>query len=740
MKSNSQTRLLWIFLLAIVVCISFTSCDETDDFQIPDKDNAPEALLKELVQNPGFEEPNFPIPKGWNQDMAKTGNKGTISQDQTRAHSGSASLKLQPNRHNDEKYPLAVAQMLPARAYRGRKVEISGHFISEGDATGAFGILSIVKGRPLNLKVVTHPSRSKGWVHYSQVYDVPDDSSVQLVFTCFVGGNSGAAWIDDVSVMPYVKPPSKERVKSLPDTLKASVEIDAATVIRQIPRTLYGTNVEWIWNANMMWQEKQKKPHPEIVRLTQDLGVTLIRYPGGHFADFYHWKDGIGPYKKRPEVQHEPGKKDRTRINFGTDEALDFAKKVNAELLITVNAGTGNALQAAQWVRYLKGKPQHVNFWEVGNELYIKDNSHISKATTVDPTRYAQLYRKFAQAMRAVDPSIKIGAIGGANQGRYSIVNYPDWNRIVLQQAGDHIDFLAIHNAYAPLVGHDQHKDLRVVYQAMLAAPQLIARNLKNVSKQIEKYAPDRAAQIGIAVTEWGPAFMFEPNNRYVDHVKTLGSALYAASVLKVFIESPRTQIANFFLLNDMSVLGWIGSRNGKFPPNPDWAATARYYAFQLYTQHFGDQLVSSRTTSPTYDSQAIGLIDAVRDVPYIDIVSSLSTDGRTLYIMAVNKHFNSAIETSIALRGFNPKIRGNAWTLTGTAIDAHTGTTPLQIPGFGWARQATDKHNSRFDKGGTDEIKLSSSSVENVGLQFTYRFPPHSVTSLILTLNAGDK
>ena len=75
----------------------------------------------------------------------------------------------------------------------------------------------------------------------------------------------------------------------------------------------------------------------------------------------------------------------------------------------------------------------------------------------------------------------------------------------------------------------------------MLAAPVLIAANLAAVSKQIEECVPGDAAKIRIAVTEWGPAFAFDPHSRYADHCKTLGSAMFAASTLKAFIESPRT-------------------------------------------------------------------------------------------------------------------------------------------------------------------------------------------------------
>ena len=75
--------------------------------------------------------------------------------------------------------------------------------------------------------------------------------------------------------------------------------------------------------------------------------MTVIRYPGGMFSDFYHWKDGIGPLDKRQLVKHEPGKDDKSRPFFGTEEVLKFAKDVGAEVWITTNAGTGPQLKPA---------------------------------------------------------------------------------------------------------------------------------------------------------------------------------------------------------------------------------------------------------------------------------------------------------------------------------------------------------------------------------------------------------
>lgn len=726
------------------------------------------ASSKEITQNGNFDAGGDSVPQGWFRDDKKTGKKGSVSLDQSRSHSAPASLRLQPNKKNDGGQPLAIAQIISASAYRGRKLRFSGYMLAEGGTMAAIGMLSVVRGKIANLVTLSQSPGGTEFTRQEGVYDVPDDASVQLILTCYVAGQSGSAWFDDVSITPYTEESSdtrgnarpvarrdatprtrpnnanagnSSRSENTPDNegaLKASVRVDAGEVVRKIPRTLYGTNVEWIWNGNGMWMENERRAHPEVARLTRDLGVSLIRYPGGLFSDFYHWKDGVGAVGKRRQVKHEAGKDDRSRPNFGTDEALDFARGANAELMITVNAGTGTAQEAADWVRHVNGDSQQVRYWEVGNELYINDGSPTSRSITVTPAAYAARLREFAQAMRAADSSIKVGAIGGENQGRYAFVNYPDWNRTVLEKAGDQIDFLAIHNAYAPGVFNGDGQDLRTVYRAMLAAPVLIKRNLETVDKQIARYAPERASRIKIAVTEWGPLFQFDPRSAYVDHVKTLGSALFAASTLKAFIESPRTEIANFFLLNDMSVLGWIGSKNGEFPPRPDWTPTARYHAFQLFTRHFGEQLVRSDADAPSFDSEAVGIIDAVKDVPYLDIVSSLSADGDRLYVMAINKHFDSSIETTIQLQDFEPGARATAWTLTGTGIDAHTGTTPLRVPGIGWAKQVEDKQDRRFSKGGANEITLTSSEVSQVARQFKYNFPPHSVTSLVLTRRAG--
>ena len=473
--------------------------------------------------------------------------------------------------------------------------------------------------------------------------------------------------------------PKEEKAPALP--FDVTISVDPGTVLREIPRELFGTNVEWRWNGNLLWVEKEKQADPRMVGLTRDLGVSMIRFPGGIYSDLYHWKQAIGPYHLRPELLHEPGKEERSRPLFGTDEALQFARDTGSELLITVNAGTGTAEEAAEWVRYVNRDGLRVRYWEVGNELYIRDGSPVSNATTMPPQQYAAKFLEFARAMRAADPRIRIGAITGLNQGRYALVGYPEWNSILLKTASAEIDFLSIHNAYAPLL-RDDDADVRAVYRAMYAAPLLTAGNLRAIADQVRTLAPGRAAHIRLAVTEWGPFFQTDFGNRFVDHNKTLGSALFVGSMMKTLIESPETDLAAFWLLNDVSVLGWIGSRNDDFPPAPEWFPTARYHALQMFTKHFGTRLVPSKVASPTFSTEAVGMIDAVASVPLVDAVASLDASGDRLFVIVINKDFDRPAKARIETSAF-VSVAGQSWTLSGKTIDSHTGTRVIRVPGL---------------------------------------------------------
>ena len=103
---------------------------------------------------------------------------------------------------------------------------------------------------------------------------------------------------------------------------------------------------------------------------------------------------------------------------------------------------------------------------------------------------------------------------------------------------------------------------------------------------------------------------------------------------------------------------------------------------------------------------------------------------------MVINKHFDKSITAEIDITGFKPNSNGNAFVLTGTGIDANTGTALFKAPGMKWARQAQDKKNPRFEKGSPNEITLKKYPISTAGVTFEHSFSRHSVTAIVLEAN----
>lgn len=675
-----------------------------------------------LVQNPGFQANTNTPPANWFVD-ADGSRKGRISLAANAGADGSTAVLLEPNSLNTGgDRPLAVAQVIPAANLGGRTLRFAAQARTDGGAVAA-ALLLAVKDGAVQGSAVLRQSGTGPIKLMETTFTVASGSDSLMLILC-AEGTTGRVWYDDV----YVGSPVEVSAVAPAGALKASITIDSRTEIRDIPRSLYGSNVEWILNANGIWDEKTKDFDPDLVRLTREWNLGVLRFPGGVFSDFYRWQEGIGPLDKRPESLHYV-EGPRSRQNFGTDEMIRFAQAVGSELLFTVNAGTGTAQDAADWVRYVKdrglrpGSPGRVSFWEVGNELYIRDDHPSSRTITIPPDVYARRYLDFAKAMKQADASIRIGAIAGLNQGPYALVGYSNWLEILLAKAGSDIDFIAVHNAYSPGMAAETRKlPVEKVYAAMMASPVLIGRNLTDISAAIRR---NTAKDIQIAITEWGPYFHVSPSSSWVDHNKTLASAIYTASAMAQFLQSPQTSVATSFKLSDAAAfMAWIGKREGRFEPNAD------YLAMQLYSRHFGTTLVKATTDAPTYDSERIGLVDAVKGVPYVDCVASRDAGRKKLYWIAVNKHASAAIPLTFTFSGLRPKGPWTVRTLTGPALDAHTGTELPSVPGLNWAAQETLATQSSFNARGGGNVHVEESTWAPSGTALVYSLPARSVVA----------
>jgi alpha-N-arabinofuranosidase len=691
------------------------------------------AAAQNLVKNGDFARAGDPPPE-WVKE-SEAARKGAV-----RVSGGV--LELSPNRSNTPSAkPLGIGQAIDASAFAGRILSVSAKLGLRAPASGAVVGLHALRadGSEIGMVHLRQPDASGRLEEKTGTLAIPAGEKPKLLILFAVAeGLGGAALFGDIRVSPQAvtatradaAPSAGPATAPAGPAYAATVSVNAASRGRAIPRDLFGVNIEWWRNANGLWDPAADRLVPDAVRLTKAVRPGLIRFPGGYLGDIYDWRQAMGPRKSRAKILTNPANNERDQPHFGTEELVDFARATGADLMLQANLGTGDARMAAEWVRHMKERARkdpkgpRATWWELGNELY---HSGDASGVTLKPEAYADKYLAFARAMRAEDPAVRLGAIAMENYPLFPFNSYRNWNETVFRRAGAEIDFVAVHNGYAP-VGPGDRANPREVYRALLAAPAMVAENLRTVGEQIRRNVPrDRADRVTIAVTEWAPLFHVTPASAWVDHSKTLGSALYVADVLRVFIADERVAAATFFKLNEPSFLGLLGMRRGEWIPN------ATYFAFQLYTEHFGTRVVASRRESPAFDSQQAGIVPAMKSIPLLESVASMSEDGERLYVMLVNKSLDQSADVSLSIQGFEP-AGGKAHLLTGPSPDANTGAELPRIPGIRWAEQVNVDASARhFDRGSPAEVRLVTAPIAGAGRSFAYRLPPHSAASLEL-------
>jgi len=344
--------------------------------------------------------------------------------------------------------------------------------------------------------------------------------------------------------------------------------------------------------------------------------------------------------------------------DFGTDEFINFARAVGAEPSITVNVeGRGATVaEAAGWIEYCNGPanshygalraanghpdPYKVKLWEIGNEIWgnwVRGHS--------DAETYARNLNRYAAAMHAVDPTIKLIAVGD---------NDLSWNRTVLKLAGANIDYLAIHHYYG-------RNEMAGDALNLMARPLYYERFYKQVELLLAEVG---ATRVKLAINEWG---LDLPEERQY----SMESALYAARLMNVFERSGN--LIGMSAVSDL-VNGWPGgiiqaSRHGVF-------VSPIFLVNQLYARNLGDERLASEVSSPTFDTSKEG-----KTVPCLDVSVTRTPDGRKIFIKAVNTNQTSALTTAIRIEGTNISPQAELQTLNALSLkDANSFATPNAV------------------------------------------------------------
>ncbi|GAA2006073.1 cellulose binding domain-containing protein [Catenulispora subtropica] len=260
----------------------------------------------------------------------------------------------------------------------------------------------------------------------------------------------------------------------------AHVDVTVNTLegLGTIPATGYGLNSA-VWDSQMN--------APAVQGLLGQAGIGMLRYPGGSYGDIYHWQTNTAP-----GGYVAPG------TDF--DSFMGTVKTIGAQPILIANYGTGTPQEAADWVQYANvTKGYGAKYWEIGNENYgngyygadWEADNHAGKS----PTTYAQNVVQYSTAMKAVDPTIKVGAVltlpGNWPDGVLAAGDAADWNRTVLSIAGSAVDFVIVH-WYPNGTGA----------ATALTEPAQLPGELAQLHDEIAQYAGPNGTHLGVALTE----------------------------------------------------------------------------------------------------------------------------------------------------------------------------------------------------------------------------------------------
>ncbi|MFS0725246.1 alpha-N-arabinofuranosidase [Paenibacillus sp. 1P07SE] len=437
----------------------------------------------------------------------------------------------------------------------------------------------------------------------------------------------------------------------------AIIVINSGRPYTQINKNIYGHFAEHLGNGiynGIFVGEDSPIPNTrgirnDVVAALRQIQVPTLRWPGGCFAEYYNWKDGVGTDRKRMVNAGWGGVVEDN--SFGTHEFLDLCEQIGCAPYIAANVGSGTPREASEWVEYMtfpgespmadwrrqngREAPWDIEFIGIGNENW-------GCGGNMRPEYYADVYKQFEMYIRNYGERKLFRVACGADGADY------EWTETLMRMAGKRMDGLSLHyytmpgyystdeykwERKTPAVGFDQDNYYRTLRRALFI-DELIIRH-KHI---MDKYDPER--RVAIMLDEWGtwheaeagtnPAFLFQQN--------TMRDAIVAGVSLNIFNRhSDRVRMAN--LAQMVNVLQAVILTEGE-----QMVLTPTYHVFELYKGHQGATLVES------YVQQDLtGPEEAL--VPGLHISASEREDGK-VHATVVNLSADEPREARIMLAG----------------------------------------------------------------------------------------
>ena len=445
-------------------------------------------------------------------------------------------------------------------------------------------------------------------------------------------------------------------------TTTATLQLLPDQTVADVPDRLFGSFVEHL--GRCVYGGIYEPGHPaanadghrrDVIELTRELGVTVVRYPGGNFVSAYRWEDGVGPREKRPR-RLDPAWGTVETNHYGTNEFMQWCKLAGVEPMMAVNLGTRGVQEALDLVEYCNHpggsalsdlrrahghpEPHKVRMWCLGNEM---DGPWQTGHKT--PVEYGRLASETARALRQFDSQLELVLCGSSSNG---MSTFPEWDRTGLEHCYDQVDFISLHR-YTSMEtgalrsflyrGEDMDSQIRDII-ATCDYVKSKTRSKKTMMLSFDEWNVwDYTASMSVKFDRWSEA----PDQ--LAQIYTLADALVVASMLHSLLRHC-ARVRSACQAQLVNVIAPIRAEAG----GPAWRQTI-FHPFALIARHArGGRIIPQFASGPT---EEVPEINQGQTVTVLDSVAVVNDTTRILTVFALNRHATDALSLAISASGF---------------------------------------------------------------------------------------
>lgn len=439
---------------------------------------------------------------------------------------------------------------------------------------------------------------------------------------------------------------------------KAKMIVDKEYRISEIDKRIYGSFIEHLGRA--VYGGIYEPDHPsadeqgfrkDVIELVKELGVPIIRYPGGNMVSGYNWEDGVGPKEKRPRRLELAWRVIETN-EVGTNEFVDWTRKVNSEVMMAVNLGTRGIDEARNLVEYCNHpsgsyysdlrishgyrEPHKIKTWCLGNEM--DGPWQIGQKTAEE---YGRLAAETAKVMKLVDPTIELVACGSSSS---HMPTFPQWEATVLEHTYDHVDYISLHQYYNNHINDSANFLANSLEMDRFIRTVIATADFVKAKKRSKK-------TINLSFDEWNVWYHSNEQDRKIepwsiappqleDHYTFEDALLVGTLLITLLKHADRVKMACLAQL--VNVIAPIMTEKGGIA----WRQTI-YYPFMHVSKYGRGIALHTLSSSPKYDAKDF------TDVPYLESTAVYNEEKDEVTIFAVNRHLEEGLELECDLRSF---------------------------------------------------------------------------------------